>query len=133
MQIMGRAARHLNGHVIMYADRITRSMQAAMDETTRRRKIQEAYNTKHNITPASIQKKIQESRLAGGKVAEALPSGEEAREVNVSKMDKQEIKYYLYELDEQMDLAAKNLEFELAGRLRDRIAEVKKLSKLKKK
>jgi len=130
MQIMGRAARHLNGHVIMYADRITKSMKAAMDETTRRRKVQEEYNTKHGITPLTIQKKIAESRLAGGKVAEALPDGE-VREVNVSKMDAQEIKYYLDELDEQMDLAAKNLEFELAGALRDRIAEVKKLTKLK--
>ncbi len=137
MQIMGRAARHINGHVIMYADRITRSMKAAREETTRRRTIQRNYNTAHSITPASIQKKIMESRLAGGKIGggtggEALPSGEAPRAVNISKMDKQELKYYLDELDEQMDLAAKNLEFELAGQLRDKISEIKKISKLKK-
>lgn len=131
MQIMGRAARHLNGHVIMYADRITGSMDRAITETTRRRKIQEQYNIEHNITPASIIKAIQESRLAGSKIAE-LPSGE-VRDVDVSRMDARELKYYIDELSDQMDLAAKNLEFELAATLRDKLAEIKKLSKLRKK
>jgi excinuclease ABC subunit B len=130
MQIMGRAARHVNGHVLMYADRMTGSMQRAIAETTRRRKIQEAYNTKHGITPATIQKNIAETRLAGGKI-ESLTEGE-LRDVDVSKMGKDELRYYLDELAEQMDLAAKNLEFELAGRLRDKISEVKKLKKLRK-
>jgi excinuclease ABC subunit B len=129
MQVMGRAARHLNGHVIMYADRITGSMERAIAETTRRRKLQEAYNTKHGITPASIQKKIAESRLAGGR--EALPSGE-LEEVDTTRMDKQELKFYVIELEEQMDLASRNLEFELAAQLRDKVSEVRKLMKLKK-
>ena len=67
IQTVGRAARHEEGHVIMYADRITGSMKAAMDEVTRRRKVQMDYNTKHGITPQGIQKAIKESRLAGMK------------------------------------------------------------------
>lgn len=130
MQIMGRAARHLHGHVIMYADRITGSMERAIKETTRRREVQQKYNKKHGITPKSVMKKVAESRMAGAK--EAIPSGEEAREVDVSKLDKNEVKYYIDELEDQMDLAAKNLEFELAARLRDRISDVKKLRKFKK-
>ncbi|MCL5775275.1 MAG: excinuclease ABC subunit B, partial [Patescibacteria group bacterium] len=69
MQMMGRAARHLEGHVVMYADRVTGSMQSAIDETTRRRKVQETYNKKHGITPQGIMKKISEGRLAGAKAA----------------------------------------------------------------
>lgn len=130
MQIMGRAARHLHGHVIMYADHITGSMKAAIDETTRRRKIQEEYNTKHGITPESIIKKIAESRLAGKK--ESLP-GSDTTLLDVGRLNKDELKRYLLELNEQMDLAARNLEFELAAELRDRITEIKQLQKLKKK
>lgn len=130
MQIMGRAARHLHGHVIMYADHITGSMKAAIDETTRRRKIQEEYNTTHGITPESIIKKIAESRLAGKK--ESLP-GSDTTLLDVGRLNKDELKRYLLELNEQMDLAARNLEFELAAELRDRITEIKQLQKLKKK
>ncbi len=130
MQIMGRAARHLNGHVIMYADRITRSMDAAITETKRRRKIQETYNKAHGITPASILKLVGESRLSGSK--EALPGDGSAQDIDVTKLDKGELKYYVHELTEQMDLAAKNMEFELAARLRDRISEINKIRKLKK-
>lgn len=131
MQIMGRAARHLNGRVLMYADRITGSMERAIAETTRRRKIQEAYNTKHGITPQSIQKKIAESRLAGGKI-EHIAEGQ-LMEANPGKMTPEEIKYYIDELNDQMDLASKNLEFELAATLRDKISDVKKIRKLRKK
>ncbi len=130
MQIMGRAARHLHGHVIMYADRITGSMKAAIDETTRRRKIQEQYNTDHGITPESIIKKIAESRLAGKK--ESLP-GIDTTELDIGKLNKDELKVYIEELNEQMDFASQNLEFELAAQLRDRITEIKQLQKLKKK
>lgn len=129
MQIMGRAARHLHGLVIMYADRITGSMDRAIKETTRRRKIQEQYNTKHGITPASIQKAIAESRLAGSK--ELIP--DEPKEIDVTRLDKDELKYYVAELTDQMELAAKNMEFELAAKLRDKITEINKVRKLKKK
>ncbi len=129
MQMMGRTARHLNGHVIMYADKITGSMKRAIDETNRRRKIQEAYNKKHGITPKSIQKAIADSRLAGSKVEIA---DDNLDKTDISRMGKSELKFYLDELNEQMDLAAKNLEFELAARLRDHITEIKKLRRLKK-
>ncbi|MBI3232346.1 MAG: excinuclease ABC subunit UvrB [Candidatus Doudnabacteria bacterium] len=127
MQMMGRTARHLEGHVVMYADRITGSMKRAMDETNRRRKIQEAYNTKHGITPKTIEKRIAETRLSGSKLAEQAKDDRD-----ISQMDKPELKFYLDELNEQMDLASKNLEFETAARIRDRIFEIKKLKKLSK-
>jgi excinuclease ABC subunit B len=131
MQMMGRAARHLEGHVVMYADKITGSMQRAIDETTRRRALQSAYNKKHNITPQSIQKAIGDSRMSGSKV-EIQMADDDAKRRDPSKMNKEEIKFYLDELEQQMDLAAKNLEFELAARFRDRIEEIKKINKLKK-
>lgn len=130
MQIMGRAARHLNGHVIMYADRITKSMKAAIDETTRRRKVQEAYNSQHGITPESIRKAIADSRLAGTK--ESLPGIQEGV-IDASKLNSDEVKLYIEELNDQMELASQNLEFELAAKLRDQITELKQLHKLKKK
>ncbi len=129
MQIMGRAARHLHGLVIMYADRITGSMERAIKETTRRRKIQEAYNTKHGITPASIQKAITESRLAGSH--EVIP--DEPKEIDVTRLDKDELKFYVAELTDQMELAAKNMEFELAAKIRDKITEINKVRKLRNK
>ena len=129
MQIMGRAARHLHGHVIMFADRITRSMKAAIDETIRRRKVQEKYNIKHGITPESIQKKISESRLGGTRESVVETDLEN---VNFTSLDKRELKIYLEELNDQMELASQNLEFEAAAKLRDRIIEIKQLNKLKK-
>lgn len=128
MQMMGRAARHQDGHVVMYADRITGSMKNAIDETTRRREVQKAYNKKHGITPTTVIKAIGESRMAGSKKA---IEDEEERKINPSTMSKEEVKFYLDELNEQMDLAARNLEFETAARLRDKIDEIKKLQKLK--
>lgn len=130
MQMMGRAARHLEGHVIMYADRLTGSMQRAIEETTRRRKVQENYNKKHGITPSSVKKAIADSRLAGSK-AEIEDEGSKEKDRDPMKMDKEELKFYVHELEEQMDLAAKNLEFELAARLRDKIEDIKKLKRLK--
>lgn len=132
MQIVGRAARHINGHVIMYADRMTGSMERAINETNRRRALQEKYNTEHGITPKTIIKAVSEARLAGSKVQETL-AGSETKEVDPTKLNKQELAFYLDELNNQMDLAAKSLEFELAATLRDKITEAKKLSKLKKK
>jgi excinuclease ABC subunit B len=127
MQMMGRAARHLEGHVVMYADRITGSMGRAIDETNRRRTIQQAYNKKHSITPLSIQKAIGDSRMSGSKKA---IEDEHERAIDPAKMTKEEIKFYMDELEQQMDLAAKNLEFELAAKIRDRIEEIKKVKRL---
>lgn len=129
MQIIGRAARHINGHVIMYADRMTRSMEAAIKETERRRNIQIAYNKKHGITPKTIIKKIQENRLAGSKV-EYDKAVDPDKPIDVSRMDEKEFKFYTEELKDQMEMAAKNLEFELAARLRDKLGEIKKLRKI---
>jgi len=129
MQMMGRAARHLEGHVVMYADRITDSMENAIDETTRRRLLQTAYNKKHGITPQGIQKAIADSRLSGSK---KQIEDEQERKIDPAKMKTEELKFYLDELEQQMDLAAKNLEFELAARIRDKISEIKKIKKLNK-
>jgi len=130
MQIMGRAARHVEGHVIMYADKTTGSMQRAIAETERRRKIQQAYNKKHGITPQTIQKEIKESRLAGAKIA--FEGESEDAKIDIRRMDKNEVKYYIDELGEQMDLAARNLEYEKAAKIRDRITEVRKIQRLTK-
>ena len=130
MQIMGRAARHLNGHVIMYADKITGSMQRAIDETTRRRKVQEEYNTKHGITPEGIIKKIAETRLAGSK--EALP-GADMEEIDIGRLTPEALKHYVDELTDQMELASRNLEFELAAKIRDKITEINQMRRLQKK
>lgn len=121
IQTMGRAARHIDGQVIMYADKITGSMQRAMDEVERRRKIQEDYNQKHGITPTTIIKAIKESRLAGMKKEEEKPT----TEIDLTKMNKQEVAYLIEELRDQMDMAAKNLDFEKAARLRDQIQTIR--------
>ncbi len=130
MQMMGRAARHLQGHAVLYANHLTGSMKRAIDETNRRRKVQQDYNKAHGITPQSIQKAIADSRLAGSKTVVQAPGLHE--EVDPAKMTKEEIKFYLDELEEQMDLAAKNLEFETAAKMRDRIQEIKQIKKLQK-
>src|SRR3989344_7241292 len=128
LQVMGRAARHAEGHIIMYADRVTGSMQSAIDEVKRRRKIQESYNKKHGVTPQSITKEIREHRLAGGKLAPE----EKKTEVDYAKMDKKEVRYYLEELKDRMDLASKNLEFERAGEFRDEIVTINQSLRRKK-
>jgi len=131
VQLMGRAARHMDGHIIMYADRKTGSMKAAIEETTRRRKIQDTYNKKYKITPTSISKKIVESRLAGSKIKEVEKQSEQMTLV-FGKMDRNEQAYLLEELRDQMDLASQNLDFERAAELRDRISELKKIGKKQK-
>ena len=124
---MGRAARHAEGRVIMYADRTTGSMKSAIAEVNRRRKVQKKYNTEHGITPQSIKKNVGESRLSGSKL---VVEGDK-HEINILKLDKKEIRYYLEELKDRMDLASKNLEFEKAAGLRDEIVEINKKLKQK--
>lgn len=125
IQIMGRAARHIDGRVIMYADRMTGSMKQAIDETGRRRAVQEQYNQSHGITPQSITKAIRDDRLGGKKLD--LPELEDMREVPAD-----ELKRIIKELESKMELAARNLEFEKAGSLRDMIAQVRQVQRKRK-
>ncbi|HIA91833.1 TPA: excinuclease ABC subunit UvrB [Candidatus Saccharibacteria bacterium] len=119
VQTIGRAARHVEGRVIMYADNITRSMKAAIDETDRRRKIQKSYNKKHGITPEGIQKNIDKGMRAD------IPDSDK-KKLDPRKIPKGEIPHLIRDLTNQMDLAAKNLEFEKAAELRDLISGLEK-------
>lgn len=120
IQTMGRAARHIKGEVIMYADTITKSMKAAIDEVNRRRKYQEAYNKKHNITPVSIQKDLRERLIE--KVEEL--DKEAGRELNIDQIPASEREKMIKFLEEQMNQASAMLDFEEAARLRDQIKEL---------
>lgn len=121
-QTVGRAARHKDGHVIMYADNITGSMQRTIDETTRRRKIQEAYNKEHNITPRGVSSEI------SGSMNVELPEEAKKAKLNLKKIPKEEYGHLIKDLTSQMDLAAANLEFEKAAELRDIIEDIKSKS-----
>ena len=113
IQTIGRAARNSNGHVIMYADYISDAMEKAINETKRRRSIQEAYNKEHNITPTTIKKEIRE----------VISNYKEVDEVKEEKMTKEEKLELIMKIEEQMKEAAKNLEFERATELRDMTTE----------
>lgn len=121
IQTIGRAARHEQGTVIMYADHVTRSMQAAIDETNRRRDIQQAYNTAHGITPQSIAKEVGEGLRA------IIPMKEDDKKpkLDLKKIPKDEYQHLIRDLSGQMDLASANLEFEKAAELRDLIADIR--------
>lgn len=120
IQNIGRAARHLEGKVLMYADRITDSMQRAIEETDRRRTIQTTYNTEHNITPVSVAKEIGEGLRA------IIPMKEDKTpKLDLKKIPKDEYGGLVKELSGQMELASANLEFEKAAELRDIIADIK--------
>lgn len=121
IQTIGRAARHVNGTVIMYADNMTKSMKFAIDETNRRREIQEAYNVANNITPTSVATEIGEGLRA------IIPGKdkEEAKKLKLNKIPKDEYPALVRDLTSQMELAAANLEFEKAADLRDTIERIK--------
>ena len=121
IQTMGRASRHIDGRVIMYADTVTRSMQAAIDETQRRRQIQEAYNKEHGITPQGIRKAIKDITERVRTVAETR-----APYTIAEPTTKEAIARLIKELEAQMKTAARNLEFEKAALLRDRIIDLRK-------
>jgi len=120
IQVMGRAARHINGQVIMYADKITKSMQTAIQETQRRRKIQAAFNQKHKITPQPIKKEIKDILIE----REVQEEEKEFESINLKKISSSEIRLLIKDLENQMKLAADNLEFEKAALLRDEIKEL---------
>ena len=118
IQTSGRAARNINGKVIMYADTVTGSMKKAISESLRRRKIQLEYNTRHKITPRGIQKAIKEG-------IEALQEAEElTQDLSGLPKEEYELKAYISELEYEMELASRNLQFEEAARIRDRIKEL---------
>ena len=150
IQTIGRAARNVNGHVIMYADRVTGSMQRAMDETDRRRAVQEAYNIEHHITPKSVSKdvkelieltKIEEDMVTDGKGLSPKkgkkkssaagmdhghePYAQDADATKVAEITAEELYNKIEELDRQMRAAAKQLEFEKAAKLRDQLGELR--------
>ncbi len=125
IQTCGRAARNVRGTVIMYADVVTRSMQQAIDETNRRREIQQDYNRKHNIIPESIQKEI--TRTFDFDNEPAAATFEKVSETVEDYTSMQELEKAITSMESEMLAAAKELEFERAARLRDQIKELKKL------
>ena len=150
IQTIGRAARNVNGHVIMYADRVTGSMQRAIDETDRRRAVQEAYNIEHNITPKSVSKdvkelieltKIEEDMVTDGKDFSSKkgkkkssttgmdhghePYAQDISSPKVADITPEELFNKIEELDRQMKAAAKQLEFEKAAKLRDQLGKLR--------
>ena len=122
IQTIGRAARNAEGHVIMYADMITDSMRAALDETQRRREVQMAYNEEHGITPKTIQKAVRDLISVSRKVA----ASELQMEKDPESMSEKELEKLIKELEKQMKKAAADLNFEAAAELRDKLIELKK-------
>ncbi|EOS74451.1 UvrABC system protein B [Lachnospiraceae bacterium 10-1] len=121
IQTIGRAARNVEGHVIMYADHITDSMQAAIDETNRRRSIQQKYNEEHNITPQSIKKAVRDLISISKVIAK-----EELRfEKDPESMNRKELEKLISQIEKQMKKAAADLNFEAAAQLRDKMVELK--------
>jgi excinuclease ABC subunit B len=121
IQTVGRAARHVNATAVMYADRITDSMQRAIDETERRREVQLAYNEEHGIEPQSIVKAVRD--LTDRVRREAVPEQEES--FDLLHLPKDELARIVRELEKQMKRAAQDLEFEKAAVLRDQIFEMR--------
>ena len=123
IQTIGRAARNAEGHVIMYADSITDSMRAAIDETNRRREIQQRYNEEHGITPQTIKKAVRDLIA----ISRAASAGEEEFRKDPESMDARELEKLAKELTKKMRQAAAELNFEEAAKLRDRMKEVKQM------
>ena len=120
VQTIGRAARHVEGRVVMYGDVVTRSMKSAIEETNRRREIQQAYNKKFKITPKGIDKEVDEGLRA------IIPQKDDKKpKIDLKKIPKDEYDGLEKDLTAQMNLASANLEFEKAAELRDLIAEIR--------
>lgn len=129
IQTIGRAARNANGTVILYADRITDSMRHAIDETQRRRTIQDAYNKKHHITPKTIVKEVKDLIETTLISSPAVAKGKEVRSKNLKKMSGKERQKLIANLIKEMQAASRALEFERAAQLRDIIAELQEFGK----
>ena len=123
IQTIGRAARNSEGHVIMYADTITDSMRMAIDETNRRRQIQQAYNEAHGITPTTIKKAVRDLIA----ISKAVTDSDEDFKKDPESMDEKELKKLAKELEKKMRQAAAELNFEEAAKLRDRMIEIKQM------
>ncbi|MYL61943.1 excinuclease ABC subunit UvrB [Bacillus hwajinpoensis] len=121
IQTIGRAARNSSGHVILYANKVTNSMEIAMNETSRRREIQQEYNTKYGITPTTIKKKVRE----GIRATITAEEGEEYTVPKPGKMNKQERAKVIENVEKEMKDAARDLNFERAAELRDLLLELK--------
>ena len=121
IQTIGRAARNVEGHVIMYADQITDSMQAAIEETNRRRQIQEKYNEEHHITPQSIKKAVRDLIS----ISKVIAKEEQRFEKDPESMNRQELEKLIAGVEKQMKKAAADLNFEAAAELRDKMVELK--------
>ena len=123
IQTIGRAARNSEGHVIMYADKITDSMRVAIDETARRRKVQEEYNKEHGITPTTIQKSVRELIAISKKVAK-----EEMEFItDPESMNKKQLEKLIADIQKKMQKAATELNFEAAAEYRDRMVSLKNM------
>ncbi len=122
IQTIGRASRNSEGRVIMYADSMSKAMKAAIDETNRRRSIQEAYNKEHGITPETIKKAVRDIIEVTTKVESEL---DEYKEINLLELTRKELSEYASKLEKEMRKAAKDLQFERAAFLRDRLLEVR--------
>ena len=116
IQIIGRAARNTESQVILYADKITKSMQGAMDETNRRRALQERYNTEHGITPQSVKREVTKSIV---NIQEAIAKASKAGKSKKKALTEQETKLQLFEIEREMQLAAERFDFEKAIALRE--------------
>ena len=122
IQTIGRAARNSEGHVVMYADTVTQSMKAAIDETNRRRAAQQAYNEAHGITPTTIRKKVRDLIAISKDIART----EEKVEKDPESMSERELQKLVKDIEKQMKKAAADLNFEAAAQLRDRMLELRK-------
>ncbi len=131
IQTIGRAARHVNGHVIMYADKITEAMQVAIEETQRRRAIQHQYNVEHGIVPASIVKEVRDLTERVQHLATEAAQREPQRAATPASLSKSELNRLIQTLEAEMKAAAKALEFEKAAVLRDQLLELRQVLVLK--
>ena len=122
IQTIGRAARNADGHVIMYADVMTDSMKAAIDETNRRRIVQEKYNEEHGITPQTIKKSVRDLIS----ISKEIEKEEEELNKDIESMSRNELEELIKKTEKKMKKAAAELDFESAAELRDRLIELKK-------